>query len=97
VTKSYESYAVGRRARLSDAGKTALSVFSTAYAVGGCLHGARTHRGLTQRELAETSGVTQADISRIERGVITPTVPTLLRLVQALGANLAIVFDEPRT
>ncbi len=94
MTKRYEDYAGQRRRQLSVDGRVALSVFSTAYELGGTLIDARHARGMTQRDLSEMSGITQADISRFERGVITPTMPTLLRLVKALGGSVAIVFDE---
>lgn len=94
VGKSYEDYAIRRRGLLGADARRASEVFSTAYAVGVALYDARISRGLTQRQLAATTGIDQADISRIERGAITPTLPTLLRLVEALGAGVAIVFDD---
>ena len=95
TTKDYEEYATRRRAQLSPAGRTALAVFSSAYSVGVAVSDARQRCRVTQRQLAAASGVAQADISRIERGVITPTLPTLIRLVEALGARVGIVFDDP--
>lgn len=93
MNKKYEEYAVRRRKRLDDVGRTAMSVFTAAYELGGTLLEARRQCGITQQELSDMSGVAQADISRFERGVITPSVHTLLRLVHALGANVAIVFN----
>lgn len=52
---------------------------------------ARQARGLTQRQLSEITGVTQADISRIERGAGNPTEATLQRLAEALGRRLELV------
>ncbi len=52
---------------------------------------ARQARGLTQRQLSEITGVTQADISRIERGAGNPTEATLKRLAEALGRRLELV------
>ena len=49
---------------------------------------ARRRAGLTQRELARRSGVPQPSISKIERGVISPTVDTLERLLRACGMEL---------
>lgn len=48
----------------------------------------RTRRvtlGMTQDQLAETSGVAQGTISRIERGDRMPTLTTLMKLRGALG------------
>jgi len=40
--------------------------------------------GLTQNEVAEITGVTQADISRIESGQVSPTVDRLSRMLRLL-------------
>ena len=55
---------------------------------------ARRRAGLTQRELARRSGVPQPSISKIERGVISPTVDTLERLLRDCGMRLEPV-QEP--
>jgi transcriptional regulator with XRE-family HTH domain len=49
---------------------------------------ARRRAGFSQRELARRSGVPQPSISKIERGVISPTVDTLERLLRATGMEL---------
>jgi len=51
----------------------------------------RVARGLTQRDLADLSGVRQADISRIERGAGNPTESTFQRLAAALDSRLELV------
>ncbi len=43
--------------------------------------------GLTQRELAEKSGVQQSEISRIERGSANPTLQTVHVLAKSLKAE----------
>lgn len=48
----------------------------------------REHRHLTQRDLAEKSGIKQPMINRIERGSQTPRPFTLLRLLTALEGVL---------
>lgn len=53
----------------------------------------RLEANLTQKQLADRSGVQQADISRIERGEIAPTGPTLGRLAHALGVGFG--FYKP--
>ncbi|MEO6577386.1 MAG: helix-turn-helix transcriptional regulator [Candidatus Limnocylindria bacterium] len=52
---------------------------------------ARRSAGLTQRELSERTGVPQPAIARIERGRVSPTVPTLDRLVAATGHAIALM------
>lgn len=90
MVKSYAEYSAARRAGLSGADAVAVEVFDRAYALGASLLEARRERGLKQRELAELSGVDQGDISRIERGVLAPTTPTLLRLAEGLNARVTI-------
>ena len=66
------------------------------YYLGGQLAVLRTRRGITQAELASQSGVEQADISKIERGISNPTEDTLARLGKVLGARLAFVDNRER-
>lgn len=69
--------------------------FAEAYRIGLDLHDLRCKHQLTQQELAEKSGVDQADISRIERGSIRPNTATLERLGDVLGAELRFVERTP--
>ncbi len=52
---------------------------------------ARVSRRLTQTQLAQLTGIPQADISRIERGAGNPTEATLQRLAHALNRRLQLV------
>ena len=56
---------------------------------------ARRAEGLTQKELSERSGITQADISRLEHGNANPSIRTLQRLANAMGKTLKIEFVDP--
>jgi len=49
---------------------------------------------ISQQELAQKSGVDQAEISRIEAGALSrgPTLLTLVRLARAMGMHLHIQF-----
>ena len=51
----------------------------------------RRERNLTQKQLAELSGIDQAEISRIERGQANPTAATLSALTRALDVDLQLV------
>ena len=53
---------------------------------------ARQKSGLTQKELSERTGITQADISRLEKGNANPSLRTLRRLAAGMGMNLEIKF-----
>jgi transcriptional regulator with XRE-family HTH domain len=52
---------------------------------------ARRRAQLSQRELARRAGVPQATISRIERGVVSPTFDTLDPLIRACGMQIVPV------
>ena len=53
---------------------------------------ARNEKGITQTELSSITGITQADISKLENGTANPSIRTLKRLANALGKNLVIEF-----
>ena len=56
---------------------------------------ARHEQGISQRRLAELSGVKQPQIARIERGTVKPSIHTVFKILTALGKKLAIVSIEP--
>ncbi len=92
MAKTFAEYARERRAGMDPEDREAERVFRAAYAFGQAIYAARKARGLRQSDLAERSGIAQADISRIERGQIAPTTPTLLKLADALGAQIQFVL-----
>lgn len=51
---------------------------------------ARAESALTQKELSLASGINQADISKLERGIGNPSLKTLARLANAMGKTLKI-------
>lgn len=55
------------------------------------LKAARQKKGLSQRALAERVGVPQAHVSRIEQGLVNPTVTTLDQFAEALGLELRLM------
>ena len=57
---------------------------------------ARIKAGLTQIELSEKSGISQADISRLEKGTRNPSISLLKRLADALDSTLRIEFVPKR-
>ena len=52
----------------------------------------RESANITQKELAEKTGIAQADISRIENGNGNPSIRTLQRLANGMGMALKIEF-----
>ena len=57
---------------------------------GELLRDARKRHGLTQRQLAIRARTSQAAISRIERGVVSPTVDTLAELLWMMNEQLEL-------
>ncbi len=53
---------------------------------------ARIQSGLTQKQLAEKTGIYQADISKIERGIGNPSINWLQKLADGMGMDLKITF-----
>lgn len=62
------------------------------FAVMRAIMDARIETGLTQQQLSERTGISQADISRIECGTANPSLKTLQRLATALGRRVQIDF-----
>jgi DNA-binding XRE family transcriptional regulator len=76
-------------------GRVQLDTFRSHYTLANQLLVRRREMGLTQQQLAERSGIQQADISRIERGDGNPQLATMERLASALDAQFAIVPRHP--
>lgn len=84
----YSKAVAARRARLSPEAKAQAKVFERGAVLAADVMALRLARGWTQTELAERSGIDQADISRIERGLSNATETTLGRLADVLDAEL---------
>ena len=52
----------------------------------------RIAQNLTQKELAERTGINQADISKLENGTRNPSLKMLKRLAAGMGMQLKIDF-----
>jgi predicted transcriptional regulator len=53
---------------------------------------ARVSQNITQKELSARTGITQADISRIENGTRNPSLSMVKKLAQGLGMQLKLEF-----
>ena len=53
---------------------------------------ARIKQDITQKELSRITGITQADISRIENGTRNPSLSMVKRLASGLGLQLKLEF-----
>ena len=63
------------------------------YYVGLMLQEARKEEHITQVELARRTGTSKSYISRIENGLIDPTISSFMRILDALGLR----FELTRT
>lgn len=63
-------------------------------AIGQQLRLFREQRGMTQLELAMTAEVERTRISKIELGLVNPSVLTLATICHVLGVTLADLFAE---
>lgn len=61
---------------------------------GAWIEQLRARHGLTQSQLAYRAGTSQQAISRIERGVVSPSIAFLDRLAAACGEELVLDARE---
>lgn len=61
---------------------------------GELIQDARRRHGLSQRRLALRAGASQAWISRVERGEISPSVESLDRLLLVMGETLRLQAER---
>ena len=66
-------------------------------AIGTSLKDLRETRGLNARELAESANVSAAMISRIENGLVSPSISTLSALSEALDVPMVSFFRDTAT
>ena len=59
---------------------------------GALIAAARKEQNMTQKELAERTGINQADISKLENGTRNPTINLLKRLAEGMDMTLKIEF-----
>jgi transcriptional regulator with XRE-family HTH domain len=65
------------------------------YQTGSLLRVRREELRLTLADVSQRSGVTIAQLSRIENGLVDPRLSTLVRILDATGASLADIVVEP--
>jgi len=65
-------------------------------APGRLLSQIRQELGLSQRRVAELSGLTHSAISTIEQDKVSPAVSTLQKLLKVYGLSLSEFFSEPK-
>ena len=61
---------------------------------GNAVRTRRTQLGVTLDQLAETSGVSAAALSRVERGLLSPTLRNAIAIARGLGCELAELVER---
>lgn len=59
-------------------------------ALGRALRDARRRQGLTQQKVAEMAGIGQPTVSNVERGTLSVTLSTLLRILATVRLELIV-------
>ncbi len=62
--------------------------------IGDRIKRLRIQNGLTQEELADRSELTKGFISQVERDLTSPSISTLVDILEGLGTNLKEFFNE---
>ena len=84
----YRDEALKKDSRL----KAEYDALAPEYDIIQALIDARKSQNLTQKELSERTGITQADISRIENGTRNPSLEMVKRLARGMGMVLKLEF-----
>src|ERR1700745_2271650 len=66
------------------------------YSIGDKLHTLRLRKGMGLVELAKQAGLSAALLSKLERGKLFPTLPTLLRIAMVYSVGLEYFFTDER-
>jgi transcriptional regulator with XRE-family HTH domain len=64
------------------------------YGIGAKIRALRLKKGLGQVQLGEHTGLSPALLSKIERGQLFPTLPTLFRIAMVFGVGLEHFFTQ---
>ena len=62
--------------------------------IGSKLKDLRVQKGLTQEELADRAELTKGFISQVERNLTSPSIATLMDILQCLGTTIGEFFNE---
>ena len=62
--------------------------------IGSKIKRMRLRLGLTQEELADRTELTKGFISQLERDITSPSIATLMDILEALGSNVGEFFSD---
>src|SRR5919107_3326306 len=68
----------------------------TEYSIGGKVRSLRLKKKMGLVELGQHTGLSPALLSKLERGRLFPTLPTLLRIALVFSVGLDYFFASPR-
>ncbi|MBN9406656.1 MAG: helix-turn-helix transcriptional regulator [Burkholderiales bacterium] len=75
--------------------RTAYDAQADEFTVARELIVARTRVGLTQADVAQRMGTTQSTVARLEGGKTAPSLRSLQRYAQAVGARAVVRIERP--
>jgi len=64
--------------------------------IGNKLKDLRVQKGLTQEELADRAELSKGFISQLERDLTSPSIATLIDILQCLGTNINAFFTDTK-
>ena len=76
--------------------KAAYDALADEFALAGALIKARGDADMTQEQVAQAMGTTQAVVARLESGRVMPSTRTLERFAKATGMRLRISFEPEK-
>ncbi|HAX72234.1 MAG TPA: Cro/Cl family transcriptional regulator, partial [Firmicutes bacterium] len=65
--------------------------------IGDKIRRLRMEHGLTQEELADRTELTKGYISQVERDLASPSIATLVDILEALGTSLGEFFTDEKS
>ena len=69
-----------------------MECFGAWFQVAKAIVEGRAAKGITQKELADITGINQGDISKLENGSGNPSLRTLERIAKGLDMRLKLEF-----
>ena len=72
--------------------KLEYDALSAEYQLINAILDARIAANITQKQLAEKTGIAQSDISKIENGNANPSLKTIERIASGMGMTVRITF-----
>ena len=61
--------------------------------IGETIYRLRKSRKMSQKELAELADISEVNLSRIENGVVSMNILTLVKIAKALSVTEGEIFD----